>query len=422
MRGKWWQAYRELLGRPGRNIIISICIFILTLFCGGATFCDSAIECFCENFANIANNCVLVEIDDYSTLDDWNSLLGYIKMNESVKGYNNAFTSDIICQALDFKNYPYNESEQDFDSDKVFISGNIDTKYNEFFNNGIFKIVSGNYPGIRSKGIMLPENLAVENNLSIGSSISVQYEENEISVEVIGIYKVMSIPKLEIREGFYKEYTNSILFVDYDSYNMLNHDEKCYGINFFSKDYISTSQLYEDMKKKFYGIENTAVVNQVLNQELQMTDVISILKNTANVSLGIMYIICVIAMSLLTILWLRGHSSMIAIYNILGQRKIQTIQILLYEILMVSFPSILIAGFIIICVTENFSMIIFKYIVDFCEIANVQKQFSIDIWNFQMDVPHLMARIGILEIVIVLIVMFGSLIYINKSMRQLRVI
>ena len=123
MRGKWWQAYRELLGRPGRNIIISICIFILTLFCGGATFCDSAIECFCETFANIANNCVLVEIDDYSTLDDWNSLLGYIKMNESVKGYNNAFTSDIICQALDFKNYPYNESEHDFDSDKVFISG-----------------------------------------------------------------------------------------------------------------------------------------------------------------------------------------------------------------------------------------------------------------------------------------------------------
>lgn len=422
MRGKWWQAYRELLGRPGRNIIISICIFILTLFCGGATFCDSAIECFCETFANIANNCVLVEIDDYSTLDDWNSLLGYIKMNESVKGYNNAFTSDIICQALDFKNYPYNESEHDFDSDKVFISGNIDTKYNEFFNNGIFKIVSGNYPGIKSKGIMLPENLAVENNLSIGSSISVQYEENEISVEVIGIYKVMSIPKLEIREGFYKEYTNSILFVDYDSYNMLNHDEKCYGINFFSKDYISTSRLYEDMKKKFYGIENTAVVNQVLNQELQMTDVISILKNTANVSLSIMYIICVIAMSLLTILWLRGHSSMIAIYNILGQRKIQTIQILLYEILMVSFPAILIAGFIIICVTENFSMIIFKYIVDFCEITNVQKQFSIDIWNFQMDVPHLMTRIGILEIVIVLIVMFGSLIYINKSMRQLRVI
>ena len=176
------------------------------------------------------------------------------------------------------------------------------------------------------------------------------------------------------------------------------------------------------MKKKFYGIENTAVVNQVLNQELQMTDVISILKNTANVSLSIMYIICVIAMSLLTILWLRGHSSMIAIYNILGQRKIQTIQILLYEILMVSFPAILIAGFIIICVTENFSMIIFKYIVDFCEITNVQKQFSIDIWNFQMDVPHLMTRIGILEIVIVLIVMFGSLIYINKSMRQLRVI
>lgn len=38
MRNKWWQACKELLGRPGRNILIAICIFVLTLFCGIATF------------------------------------------------------------------------------------------------------------------------------------------------------------------------------------------------------------------------------------------------------------------------------------------------------------------------------------------------------------------------------------------------
>ena len=60
MRNKWWQACKELLGRPGRNILIAICIFVLTLFCGIATFLDSAIESFYKSFADMAGCCVLV--------------------------------------------------------------------------------------------------------------------------------------------------------------------------------------------------------------------------------------------------------------------------------------------------------------------------------------------------------------------------
>ena len=75
MRNKWWQACKELLGRPGRNILIAICIFVLTLFCGIATFLDSAIESFYKSFADMAGCCVLVELDDFSTLDDWKDIL-----------------------------------------------------------------------------------------------------------------------------------------------------------------------------------------------------------------------------------------------------------------------------------------------------------------------------------------------------------
>ena len=79
------------------------------------------------------------------------------------------------------------------------------------------------------------------------------------------------------------------------------------------------------------NVPNSAVVNQVLNEELQMTDVISMLKSMTSVTLSVMYIVCVVVMSLLTVLWLKGHSKMIAIYNTLGQRKFRTIQILLYR-------------------------------------------------------------------------------------------
>ena len=90
MRNKWWQACKELLGRPGRNILIAICIFVLTLFCGIATFLDSAIESFYKSFADMAGCCVLVELDDFSTLDDWKDILEYADNNKNVVGYNNA--------------------------------------------------------------------------------------------------------------------------------------------------------------------------------------------------------------------------------------------------------------------------------------------------------------------------------------------
>lgn len=119
MRNKWWQACKELLGRPGRNILIAICIFVLTLFCGIATFLDSAIESFYKSFADMAGCCVLVELDDFSTLDDWKDILEYADNNKNIVGYNNAFTSDIICEAANFENVPYTEKQSDFEENKI---------------------------------------------------------------------------------------------------------------------------------------------------------------------------------------------------------------------------------------------------------------------------------------------------------------
>ena len=165
---------------------------------------------------------------------------------------------------------------------------------------------------------------------------------------------------------------------------------------------------------------DSAVVNQVLNEELQMTDVISMLKSMTSVTLSVMYIVCVVVMSLLTVLWLKGHSKMIAIYNTLGQKKSRTIQILLYEILMITVPAIVGAGILTLGLLNRFSVNIFKYFVEFCEISNFQKSFSLDIWNFEMNIWQFVYRIGFLEISVILITMIGSFIYANKSLRTLR--
>ena len=417
MRNKWWQACKELLGRPGRNILIAICIFVLTLFCGIATFLDSAIESFYKSFADMAGCCVLVELDDFSTLDDWKDILEYADNNKNIVGYNNAFTSDIICEAVDFENVPYTEKQSDFEENKIYVSGNINTSYNEYFSSGIFK---GKYQMSGDKGAMISDKIASENNLSIGSDVSIQSENNTINIMVIGIYTVIDTPKIEVSDGYYKEVPNSIVFTDYDSYVELNSEASCYGINFFSTDYKSTSLLYDDMSKIVENVPNSAVVNQVLNEELQMTDVISMLKSMTSVTLSVMYIVCVVVMSLLTVLWLKGHSKMIAIYNTLGQRKFRTIQILLYEILMITVPALGSAAILILEVFNRFSVNIFNYFVELCEIANVQKNYSMDIWNFKMNIWQFIFRIGVLEISVILITMIGSFIYVHKSLRKLR--
>ena len=420
MRNKWWQACKELLGRPGRNILIAICIFVLTLFCGIATFLDSAIESFYKSFADMAGCCVLVEIDDFSTLDDWKDIIEYANKNKYVVGYNNAFTSDITCEAVDFENVPYTEKQIDFKKNKIYVSGNINTSYNEYFRSGIFKISKGKYPMLGDKGVMISDKIASENNLSIGSDVSIQFENNTINIMVIGIYTVIDTPKIEVSDGYYKEVPNSIVFTDYDSYVELNSEASCYGINFFSTDYKSTSLLYDDMSKIVENVPNSAVVNQVLNEELQMTDVISMLKSMTSVTLSVMYIVCVTVMSLLTVLWLKGHSKMIAIYNTLGQKKFRTIQILLYEILMITVPALGSAAILILEVFNRFSVNIFNYFVELCEIANVQKNYSMDIWNFKMNIWQFIVRIGVIEISVILITMIGSCIYVHKSLRKLR--
>ena len=66
----------------------------------------------------MAGCCVLVELDDFSTLDDWKDILEYADNNKNIVGYNNAFTSDIICEAANFENVPYTEKQSDFEKNK----------------------------------------------------------------------------------------------------------------------------------------------------------------------------------------------------------------------------------------------------------------------------------------------------------------
>ena len=68
---------------------------------------------------------------------------------------------------------------------------------------------------------------------------------------------------------------------------------------------------------------------------------------------------------------------MIAIYNTLGQRKFRTIQILLYEILMITVPALVGAGILTLGLLNRFSVNIFKYFVEFVRFQIFKKAFHL---------------------------------------------
>lgn len=67
---------------------------------------------------------------------------------------------------------------------------------------------------------------------------------------------------------------------------------------------------------------------------------------------------------------------MIAIYNTLGQRKFRTIQILLYEVLMITVPALVGAGILTLGLLNRFSVNILNTLLNFVRFQIFKKLFT----------------------------------------------
>ncbi len=420
MKNSIRQALMELKGKPFKSLLIAAIVIVMAVFCGMAAFFGSSINSFYQSFADLAGYSIVAEIDAYHHLDDWSSVIEKVKEKEHIAGYNNAITAFELCQPLNFSNIPYEGSDSGRSTEMVYISGNINAGFNDYFRNKIFELVEGNFPAEQDEGVVVERALASQNHVKIGDMLDLDYNGNRVEFRICGIYEALQAPRLEISNGYYEVSANSILFCSYEGYVRLTGRSESHMIAFFVDDYDNMEDCCRYIEELMPPEEDTVVNNLIVSQEIQMSEVISLMRRMAALATGMVFVMCVGVLSLVMLLWLRGHSKMVAIYRTLGQNPFYVLRILLIEILFVTVPAAGVTTGLMSALISRYSEEMFFGLLDFCEIQDWQVSFSEKLWKFKMNQTMLIEQIVNLELIILVIVVVGGMLMLRKSVRELR--
>lgn len=420
MRNSIRQALMELKGKPFKSLLIAAVVAVMAVFCGMAAFFGSSVNSFYRSFANLSGYSIVAEIDAYHQLDDWSSVIGKIKEMEHIAGYNNAVKAFALCQPLNFSNVPYEGSDPGPGADMVYISGNIHGEFNDYFRNHLFELVEGEFPAEQDEGIVVARALTEQNHAGIGDTLVLDYNGNHVEFRICGIYEVLQAPRLEVSNGYYEVSANSILFCSYGGYVRLGGRSESHMIAFFVDDYDNMEECSRYIESLMPPEEDTVVNNLIVSQEIQMSEVISLMRRMAVLATGMVFVLCAGVLSLVMLLWLRGHAKMIAIYQTLGQSPFYMLGILLIEILFVTVPAAVLTAGLMYAIISRYSEEMFFGLLDFCQVDYAQKSQAEGVWSFHMDHTLLAGQIALLELIVVVAVLAGGMLMLKKSVRELR--
>lgn len=420
IRQSIWQAAMELMGRPFHNMMIAVIMIILVICCGFVSFLSSAVESFYRSFANFFGYSIIVELNDYARLEEWSSIIDSVMSIEHITAYNNGITELLLCTPVNFRNVPYEKFGTAGEEDGVYLCGNINTEYNDYFRNGAFDLKEGCFPEQESNGAVIEESLALENRLSVGDVLEIEWNGEKTELSVTGIYEVRQAPRTEIYDGYYQIAANSIVFCDYLFYEEVTEIFDCRILFFFVDSYANMESSYEAVSELMASIDHSFVMDAMATQETQISEVITMLKQMAGFSTAIECVVGVVVMSLLIVLWLKTHSKMVVIYQILGQPPVYVIRNLMIEILMVTVPTAVFSTILTLMFLNCYSDKFFLNLLEFGEISNDQRDFSTGIWDFSMDYIVMLQGVAVLELVTVAIVLIGSTIMLCRPVRKMK--
>lgn len=421
MKTSIWQAFMEIVGRPIQNGLIAFMMVCLIAFCGVSTFFTTLIESFHQGFASISGYGAVVSIEDYTQPEDWEDFLAKTAEYEAIIGYNNELEARRQCTPVDFVNVPYEGVSAGVDDTKVYVSGNMNTAFCNYFRNGDFRLIEGDFPTPEKPGALLEQGLAEKNGLAVGDSITVAWREKECSFAVTGIYEALTTPKAEAQqEGFYQLSPMSFVFCDAGSYEELTGEFHCNIMRFFVSRYEDIEACCDYLSELTAPTENSYVVDGLAAGEDNLTEVVDLLKQISTVTLDAVYILCVVVMSLLVVLWLRAHARTIAIYTVLGQHPGRIVWNLLLELLMVTIPVVIIAFISFLYLFRTYAKNIFLWVLEVFAVSVREQEFAMQMWEFEMNTGKLLGRTVILEMVLLAMAFSGAWLMLHRPVRKFK--
>lgn len=413
------QVFVEIIRRPFRNFFLFAVIFILVLCCVADCFLRAVSENFYRIFAGVTGYGIAVEIDEYMELDMWEDTIQAILQNPHIVSYNNQIEIEAECEPVDFVNVSYDGSV--LPDSGVWMYGYISIPYSSLFRNGKLSLIEGDYPTAEFSGVVIDQNLAAENDLQIGDVLTVCYEETHCTFTVRGIYEANEIPQIESKseDGYYTDSSESILFCDYISMTKLTQTENSSILIFYLDDYQNMDECLTYVGAIIEELSTPAVVLDVINQNTtQMSEVFVMLNQMNDIVLGIIFLLCIVIVSIMVTLWFRTHSQMLTIYRVLGQDRRQTGAIILSEIIVVTMPTLLTAAMIGVWFVKQNAKGLFQNLLDWCEINSAEQAFAMENWSsgsFELDIGRLLLQIGILEGFVLLVTV---LLFVHDSSRK----
>lgn len=247
---------------------------------------------------------------------------------EGVLGYNQE--NNMLITPVNFQNAIAKDETNIFSipqSDMVRLFANTNTTLSPVFFNHM-RILNGQFPSEDNPGVIIDVVLAENNHLSVGDTITVNYNDiEETTLNVIGMYETTSLPQEQWTEASgtiaYGQSPYSYIFCDYQSYSRVT------GFDFpVSSVYIYTESLktLDEANTYINNLELDPNEYQVANRTegtLEHGTLTSqAINTTAKVLTNFSVWIAAIILFLVVILWMRNSYKDISILISLGESKV----------------------------------------------------------------------------------------------------
>lgn len=359
---------------------MTILVFTFVSFLSFGSFLRILINNIYEAYAQEEGYCIDINIPDNQCYMDWNEVIAFLCTVKNIVGYNNTKEIGIECET--------GNPESSVD---VYLFGNINTNFSEFFRSDNFEMLSGEMPVCGKKQIIIDYEYSLANQKNIGDIVVIKKEDRKLELSVVGIYKINKIPKVDIdNDGFYMECERPILLCDYLSFEEISGDMDFTLMSVYVNELSNMDNVYTNIKEKMNG--NVLVIDTIKNHSNSTgttINVISIMSNGVLFLSAVFFLVCVYIIS---IIWVNDHSSMIIIYKTLGDKNSNILKRLTCEIGIVCMPMCLASGEICRLFLQRFG----KEILEF--ILNISRN-SIDNWD-SMNVERLY-YVGFKEYIII---------------------
>lgn len=212
----------------------------------------------------------------------------------------------------------------------VKVEGVLNTEKLSVFSSNALEITKGR--GIEredKRKALVHEELLNKNKYKIGDKIVLKNLDKEMEFEIVGAYK----GKLsEVYTGLTSDFTENLIFVDYESKSVLDGNEKNIDkVIYYAKDKESLEKI-----EKYINEKNEFEINRK-NEALEDTfENIKEVKNNINLMILLIDFGVLAMLSLILMLWLRDRIYEIGILLSIGKSKLDIIFKFFLEVFVIS--------------------------------------------------------------------------------------